>query len=123
MHLVIYCSLWCDFVRLKQIITFLFSYYIRQEHFRVAEFLPVRDCLQQDAQRTGSDLDFLKESYLQPELAAERKIWPESLDEENKMEKTSGNEDSGEELKWNRCGAVCGFVYWCVWLNSISRVP
>ena len=69
-----------------QIATVLFSYYIRQEHFRVAEFLPIRNCLQQDTRRTPSDLEFLKEAYLQPELSAERRVWPESLTDEEEAE-------------------------------------
>ena len=64
---------------LFQICTILFSYYIRQEHFHVADFLPIRNCLKQDTQRTQEELDFLKGSYLQPEMSADRRVWPESL--------------------------------------------
>ena len=62
-----------------QICTILFSYYIRQEHFHVAEFLPIRNCLKQDTQRTQEELEFLTKSYLQPEMSADRRAWPESL--------------------------------------------
>ena len=62
-----------------QIITVLFSNYIRQEHFHVAEFLPIRDCLKQDSRRSQEEMEFLKGCYVQPELSADRRVWPESL--------------------------------------------
>jgi hypothetical protein len=65
-----------------QICTILFSYYIRQEHFRVAEFLPARNCLQEDLKRSEDDFDFLRRSYLQPDMAVDRTIYPESMEEE-----------------------------------------
>eukprot|EP00977_Amphora_coffeiformis_P023446 scaffold13397_cov183-Amphora_coffeaeformis.AAC.5 len=85
------------------ICSFLFSYYIRQEHFRVAEYLPTRDCLLEDSQRTSADLDFLKGAYLQPELAADRKAWPDSMkaEMEDKEETSSPLEHSDEDQKTN----------------------
>ena len=64
-------------------ITILFSYYIRQEHFHVAEFLPTRTALQQDVRRPLEKLEFLKDSYLQPELKVDRDVWPDMLSDEN----------------------------------------
>jgi hypothetical protein len=61
------------------VITVLFNGYIRQQHFRVAEFLPSRDCLKAD-ERNGAtfDLSFLDDAYLQDELR-EKSALPENL--------------------------------------------
>lgn len=69
----------CAVASILQICTILFSYYIRQEHFRVAQFLPTRNCLQEDARQRLSEsfLVSLKDAYLQPELKAEPNIGPE----------------------------------------------
>ena len=63
----------------------------------MADFLPIRDCLKEDLQRSSADLDFLKGAYLQPELSADRKVWPESLSTEKEYETTSRLEQSDEE--------------------------
>ena len=65
-----------------QIISILFSGYIRQEHFHTAEFLPIRSCLRTDSK--DLDLDFLEGSYLQPELKADRQVWPDSMSDADK---------------------------------------
>lgn len=59
------------------IVTSLFSVYIQQQHFRVAEFLPARTCQREDL-RHGSDFDFsfLDGAYRQPELQ-DRYLLPE----------------------------------------------
>jgi hypothetical protein len=62
----------------------LFSRYLNQEHFKVATFLPMHSCLRQDSTGLGSIVGFLKGSYLQPELRAERHVWPDSLSEVEK---------------------------------------
>lgn len=50
-------------------ITVLFNAYVRQQHFRVTEFLPSRACLKTDLQNGPEfDLRFLKDAYLQEEL-------------------------------------------------------
>jgi hypothetical protein len=61
------------------VITVLFNGYMRQQHFRVAEFLPSRDCLKAD-ERNGEkfDLSFLDDAYLQDELR-EKRVLPENL--------------------------------------------
>mmetsp|Transcript_8398 Transcript_8398/g.18073 ORF Transcript_8398/g.18073 Transcript_8398/m.18073 type:complete len:85 (+) Transcript_8398:144-398(+) len=60
-------------------ITVLFNLYIRQTHFRVAKYLPARDCLKADLDRDPDfDFDFLRGAYLQPQLKAERELRPNS---------------------------------------------
>lgn len=61
------------------VITILFNAYIREQHFRVAEFLPSRDCLKMD-ERNGEtfDLSFLDDAYLQDELR-EKNVLPGNL--------------------------------------------
>jgi hypothetical protein len=61
------------------VITVLFNAYIREQHFRVAQFLPSRDCLKADERNGASfSLSFLDKAYLQSEL---QKKWavPENL--------------------------------------------
>ena len=77
--------------------TILFSIYIRQQHFHVAEFLPTRLALQQDLQRTPEEFEFLRGSYLQPELKADRDCWPDSFGEESPYEKPATIEEGDEE--------------------------
>jgi hypothetical protein len=64
-------------------VTILFSFYIRQVHFRVAEFLPTREALKEDLRRSsstgagpgvGDDLHFLRGAYTQPVLTAEKQV-------------------------------------------------
>jgi len=64
------------------VITVLFNAYIRQQHFRVAEFLPSRECLKEDL-RKGRDFDlsFTKGAYLQDEMQ-DKKKFPENLSDE-----------------------------------------
>ena len=61
------------------VITVLFNAYIRQQHFRTAEFLPSRECLKEDL-RNGPDFDltFTKGAYLQGEMRYKLKF-PENL--------------------------------------------
>ena len=60
-------------------LTGLFSAYIRQEHFRVASFLPLRHCSDVDHERSlTEDFDALfRDAYLQPELQT-RVLHPET---------------------------------------------
>jgi hypothetical protein len=61
------------------VVTVLFNAYIRQQHFRVAEHLPSRECLQKDVQNGQDfDLSFTTNAYLQPELREKIKH-PEDL--------------------------------------------
>jgi hypothetical protein len=61
------------------VLTGLFSAYIRQEHFRVASFLPLRHCSNVDHERSSTeDFDALfGDAYLQPELQT-RVLHPET---------------------------------------------
>jgi hypothetical protein len=68
-------------------LTGLFSAYIRQEHFRVAGFLPLRHCSDVDHERSSTvDFDALfKDAYLQPELQT-RVLHPETCHEQSPVE-------------------------------------
>ena len=67
-------------------ITILFNAYIRQQHFRVAEYLPSRECLKYDLQNGPDfDLSFTNGAYLQEELR-EKKVYPENLSDGNSRE-------------------------------------
>jgi hypothetical protein len=58
--------------------TGLFSAYIRQERFRVANHLPLRQCSEVDQQRTAENFAALfKDAYLQPELQT-KELYPET---------------------------------------------
>jgi hypothetical protein len=78
-------------------VTILFSIYIRQQHFHVAEYLPSRSAMQQDLKRSPDELKFLVGSYLQPELKADRDVWPDTFGDENPYEKPSTIEEGEEE--------------------------
>jgi hypothetical protein len=68
------------------IATVLFNSYIRQEHFRVAMYLPSRECMRVDL-KNGPDFDlsFTKDAYLQEELR-EKVSYPYALTEERARE-------------------------------------
>jgi len=52
------------------LVTVLFNSYIQQEHFRVANYLPLRCCSQVDRERADDyDFNFLRDAYVQPELS------------------------------------------------------
>lgn len=57
------------------IINFLFNEYIRQQHYRVAMYLPSRQCIKADVQN-GSDFDlsFVRDAYVQDELRTKLKF-------------------------------------------------
>ena len=65
------------------VITILFSAYIRQKHFAMAENLPARDCLTTDMKYTdeegnpNEDFEFLRKEYVQPELR-DKQLMPEN---------------------------------------------
>lgn len=61
------------------VITVLFNAYIRQEHFRVAQYLPTRKSYQADrANGQDPDLSFLDKAYLQEGLR-EKYVLPENM--------------------------------------------
>jgi hypothetical protein len=67
------------------IVTILFNMYLREEHFRVAEFLPSREGMKVDVKH-GPDFDapsFTKDAYLQEELRDKEKL-PEDLTDEQR---------------------------------------
>eukprot|EP00339_Tiarina_fusa_P008824 CAMPEP_0117054938 /NCGR_PEP_ID=MMETSP0472-20121206/38072_1 /TAXON_ID=693140 ORGANISM="Tiarina fusus, Strain LIS" /NCGR_SAMPLE_ID=MMETSP0472 /ASSEMBLY_ACC=CAM_ASM_000603 /LENGTH=882 /DNA_ID=CAMNT_0004770715 /DNA_START=137 /DNA_END=2785 /DNA_ORIENTATION=- len=62
------------------VITILFSVYINQQHFRMTEHLPAKDCLAIDLRNNiegEMDYEFLRDKYKQPELC-ERELFPEN---------------------------------------------
>jgi hypothetical protein len=68
------------------VVTFLFNDYIRKEHFRVAEFLPSRECMKEDLY-INENLNILlpKNAYLQEEMRFKEK-YRENLTEERAAE-------------------------------------
>lgn len=67
------------------IITLLFNAYLRQQHYRVANYLPSHDCMIADVRNAGMDLTFLDGSYVQPELQ-DKEVFPENLSIEKQYE-------------------------------------
>jgi hypothetical protein len=65
--------------------TFWFRFYIGQQHLRVTERLPSRECLKVDLKNSAMDLDFVKGGYLQPELK-EKELFPENFGLEREIE-------------------------------------
>lgn len=66
--------------------TVLFNAYIRQQHFRVAEYLPLRECVKMDMENGHDfDLSFIKDAYLQDELSEKIKV-PDNLPDEGAEE-------------------------------------
>ena len=64
------------------VITVLFNAYIREEHFRVAEYLPSRESMNADLDNgVNFSLAFLKGAYLQEELR-EKFSLPDNLEPE-----------------------------------------
>jgi hypothetical protein len=62
------------------VITILFSVYINQQHFRMTEHLPARDCLTIDLRNNAEgemDYEFLRDTFIQPELR-DRELLPEN---------------------------------------------
>lgn len=61
------------------VMTVLFNAYVRQQHFRVAEFLPSRECLKEDLRNNHKlDLSCMRGAYLQEELR-DKTMLPENL--------------------------------------------
>lgn len=57
------------------VITTLFSFYIHQQHFRVAEYLPAHACAAADRKNAVDfDASFLHDAYLQPELKVKEEL-------------------------------------------------
>ena len=56
------------------VVTILFSVYIKQQHFRVAAFIPARDAMLVDEKNEGDSLEFLQGQYIQPELREKTKL-------------------------------------------------
>jgi hypothetical protein len=57
------------------IANFLFNEYIRQQHYRVATYLPSRQCMKTDVQNGPDfDLNFVKDAYIQEELLTKLKF-------------------------------------------------
>ncbi|KAL7578677.1 hypothetical protein ACA910_009816 [Epithemia clementina (nom. ined.)] len=74
------------------IITVLFNFYIRQQHFRVASYLPTRECLKEDLQRDQNfDFSFVQGAYVQPGLAAKTDVGPDPSLLDQQTEKQCGS--------------------------------
>lgn len=68
------------------VVTILFNAYLRQQHFRVAEYLPSRECLKADISNGPDfDLSFTKDAYLQEELK-EKRVYPVNVSDERARE-------------------------------------
>ena len=47
-------------------------------HFRVAEYLPTRECIKEDLKRDESfDLSFVHNAFVQPALASKKEVSPD----------------------------------------------
>ncbi|CAB9506136.1 CSC1-like protein [Seminavis robusta] len=79
------------------VVTSMFSIYIRNQHFRVAEHLPTRLCLSQDYRNRDLDMGFVKDCYLQQEMTEKQAI--PNLPPQRLRELHLGNldEEDGEE--------------------------
>ncbi len=61
--------------------TILFNAYLQQQHFRVAEYLPTKECLKVDIQNGDDFADSLvKDAYLQKELS-DKEVFPDDVDD------------------------------------------
>lgn len=64
------------------VIHVLFSFYLKQKHFHVTNFLPSRECLEIDLRNSAEgrmDYSFVKRKYLQPSLQTKYDAQPENL--------------------------------------------
>lgn len=63
------------------IVTILFNFYIRQQHFFVTGRLPSRNCLKQDIRNQSEEMnfDFVRGKYLQPALQSKEDAYPENM--------------------------------------------
>jgi hypothetical protein len=59
----------------------LFNAYIKQQHFKVTENLPSRECLRADLKNASLDFAFVKGEYVQPEMKAREPVFPENMSE------------------------------------------
>uniref|UniRef100_A0A7S2Y2R3 CSC1/OSCA1-like 7TM region domain-containing protein n=2 Tax=Entomoneis paludosa TaxID=265537 RepID=A0A7S2Y2R3_9STRA len=88
-------------------ITILFNMYIKQMHFRVAQFLPTHEGLTEDLHLNEDfDYSFLEGAYIQPALAAEPRLAPdasltENIDTNKPHEEALIDVDEGEGLGEN----------------------
>ena len=65
------------------IVTILFNGYIRQQHFRVTEALPSKECLKMDMEnkkQRPNDFEFVKDAYIQEEMR-DKEAFPDDLPE------------------------------------------
>ena len=65
------------------VITILFSSYVRQQHFRCTEVLPLNKCVEVDRKRQDErrNFDFVRGEYIQEELR-EKQAFPDDLSQE-----------------------------------------
>jgi len=81
--------------------------YIKQMHFRVAQFLPTHEGLTEDLHLNEDfDYSFLEGAYIQPALAAEPRLAPdasltENIDTNKPHEEALIDVDEGEGLGEN----------------------
>lgn len=78
------------------ICTFVFVLYIKQQHFRIAEFVPSTICKATDTVIKGDfDITFLQNQYLQPSLK-EKTMFPENFPENEVLEASRGSTDNDD---------------------------
>jgi len=65
--------------------TFLFTSYIKQQHFLVTQYVPSTLCSAVDKANKDLDLSFLKDKYLQPALAVKEE-YPDNLSSEETLD-------------------------------------
>jgi hypothetical protein len=77
--------------------TFLFTSYIKQQHFLVTQYVPSTLCSAVDKANKDLDLSFLKDKYLQPALA-EKKEYADNLSSEETLDHGKPKEISKKSM-------------------------
>jgi hypothetical protein len=82
--------------------TFLFASYLKQQHFKVTEYVPSTVCVAVDRKNQNMDLDFLKGQYKQSALT-ETIVYPENFTKDDaehyRAQKNSQEEENGIVLQ------------------------
>mmetsp|Transcript_1346 Transcript_1346/g.2434 ORF Transcript_1346/g.2434 Transcript_1346/m.2434 type:complete len:887 (+) Transcript_1346:264-2924(+) len=78
--------------------TFLFASYLKQQHFKVTEFVPSTVCAVMDRKNRNMDLDFLKGEYKQSALT-EKIAYPDNFTKEDSVVYAKKASDVDEDIE------------------------